>query len=352
MCVGERRTTIATSCYRSDVVIEPIKQQPTDTMARFDKLVMCAAKKKKKDIINRYDQEAFEKRVAKLNRKEKKEDPEFIKKDYESTIRELYASVGQTPPEKPKPLTINIDEIVEKSSKLKFTKSPNPKNRRKRMSSRRQSLPDGMNLQLPSIDDSFSSKESIKKEEKSKRRARSKSPGKLKERSSRSKSPGKNRERKSRSRSPAQGMERTCRSQSPGVHRQRRANFRSSRRKSVEEAIDEANRIIAIEDMEREVDIKKGGYRQRRGSFGSSMDNCDNIIRSPHVREAAIQDMEREVILKKEGYRQRRGSFGSSMDNCDDITKNVREAVDYWEEATPTPTLRRLTQPQRRLSVH
>ncbi len=344
MCVGERRTTIATSCYRSDVAIEPIKQQP-DRMATFDKLVMCAAKKKKKDIINRYGQERFERRVAKLNRKEKREDPEFIKKDYETTIRELYESVGQTPPERPKPLTINIDEIVEKASKLKFTMSPNPKNRRKRVSSRRQSLPDNMNLQLPSIDDSFSSKESIRKEEKSKRIARSKSPGKHKERGSRSKSPGKNRERTSRSKSPGKNRERTSRSQSPGVHRQRRANFRSSRRKSAEEAIEEANRIIAIEDMEKEVGVKEG-YRQRRGSLGSSMDNCGNIIKSAHIREAAIQDMEQEVIAKKQGFRQRRGSFGSSMDNCDNITKNVREAVDYWEEA------RCLPQPQRRLSVH
>ena len=309
MCIGDRRTTIATCSFRSDVVIEPVKlQEPADdAMARFDKLLMKAAKKKKKEIIKRHGQESFDKRVAKIQKEETK--------DYETTIRELYESVGKTPPEKkplPPPPQINVDEIATKSSKFKFTKSPNPKNRRKRVSTRR-SLPDAMNLQLPSIDDSFSSKESIKKEEKGKRRSRSKSPGKHRERSS-------------------------C-SQSPGVHKERRANRRSSRRKSPEETIEEANRIIAIEGTEQEPSLKKEGFRQRRGSLGSCMLNFDHITPSPN-RKNAIQDMEREVSQKKAGYRQRRGSFGSSMDNCDNITKNVRDAVGYWEEAKP---LRRMS---------
>lgn len=67
-------------------------QSDNHAMDKFDRLVRRAAKNKRQEIINRYGHEGCAKLLAKGKQEGKNKDnndPEFIKKNYESTIRNL-----------------------------------------------------------------------------------------------------------------------------------------------------------------------------------------------------------------------------------------------------------------------
>lgn len=87
---------ISTQSYSRPIAIEPKQYQPA-VMDKFDKLLLRAAKNKRKDIINRYGEEGCEKLVSKGKQEEKKEDPELVKKKYQETIKKLLQSLEEFP---------------------------------------------------------------------------------------------------------------------------------------------------------------------------------------------------------------------------------------------------------------
>ena len=109
------------NCYNNTMGVEPIQQNP-ELMDQFDRLLMRAAKNKRKDIIDRYGHEGCEKLMAKGKQEEQKEDPELLKKNYESTIRNLLESFDADSPRV---------KVIESAWKWNLTKSPNPKRKRR-----------------------------------------------------------------------------------------------------------------------------------------------------------------------------------------------------------------------------
>lgn len=236
---------IATHSYRRPMAIEPTQHQPS-VMDRFDKLVLRAAKYKKKDIINRYGQEGFEKLAAKGKQEEKKEDPELLKNDYESTIRNLLESFDQTPQADSNTTTKSIDKVIpviESAWRWNLSRSPNPKSKRKRKvrvkldgHSRRHSL-EVSHERIPTNDDICEKEEPEKKEENTKRSKKKKS------------------------------------AQEGAREGSKERRIRRSRKKVTEERLGEEKRINAIEEVERRVSKKKNDrYNRRRATIGSNVE--------------------------------------------------------------------------------
>ena len=88
----QRTTMISASSYRNKRRVNPIQPNSSEAMSKFDRLLMRAAKNKRKDIINRYGHEGCDKLLAKGKQEDKntkREDPKLLKKKYENTIRDL-----------------------------------------------------------------------------------------------------------------------------------------------------------------------------------------------------------------------------------------------------------------------
>jgi hypothetical protein len=100
-------------------------QSDSHTMDKFDRLVQRAAKNKRQDIINRYGHEGCAKLLAKRKQegknKDNNNDPKFIKKNYESTIRNLLEAWETSPrgggnnscSSSSKPPKKNFDNIID-----------------------------------------------------------------------------------------------------------------------------------------------------------------------------------------------------------------------------------------------
>ena len=88
---------ISASSYRNQKRVDPIQPNSPEVMSKFDRLLMRAAKNKRKDIIDRYGHEGCDKLLAKGKQQNDKrttkpqqpEDPQLLKKNYETTIQEL-----------------------------------------------------------------------------------------------------------------------------------------------------------------------------------------------------------------------------------------------------------------------
>ena len=247
---------------------------------RFDKLVLRAAKHKRKDILNRYGQEGFEKLAAKGKPEEKDEtekDPALLKKKYEETIKNLFESFEQSPltispipkspHSNPKSKTTSMNpKVIESAWTWNLTKSPDVKSKRKRAvrtkrdSSR--SRRESMELRTEPSSSSDDSGELTEGETSERRLRRSKKKG-----SSGDFSRGTNKDRKAR----------------------------RSRRKEAMEKIADAKRANAIEEAERQVTEKKQEIYQRRGSVGSNIE-ANRKIRN--VRQAVRYWEGRQCVIR------------------------------------------------------
>lgn len=107
-------------------LIQPraVMAQPRCVMDKFDQLLMRAAENKRKDIINRYGHEGCDKLLAKGKQEEKKEDPELLKKNYESTIRNLLEAWEASPRESSKTTTKKIDKIIDSAWSWNLNNNP------------------------------------------------------------------------------------------------------------------------------------------------------------------------------------------------------------------------------------
>lgn len=268
---------ISTQSYSRPIAIERKEYQPA-VLDRFDKLLLRAAKSKRKDMINRYGQEGFDKLVAKgkpEGKDETEKDPALLKKKYEETIKNLFESFEQSPltisptpkspHSNPKSKTTSMDpKVIESAWTWNLTKSPDVKSRRKRAARQKRDSSRSRRLSLElrtepisSSDDSCDLAEGETTERKLRRNRKQDSSG----------------------------------DRSRGTSQDRTA--RRSRRK--EAKIANAKRANAIEEVERQVAEKKNDNYQRRGSVGSNIEATQKIR---NVRQAVRYWEGRQCVIR------------------------------------------------------
>ena len=98
-------------------------------MERFERLVLRAAKNKRKDIIDRYGPDGCAKVLAKGKEAKREQD---IKKNYESTIRNLLESWETSPRDDKTTTTKNIDKIINSAWKWNIHASDVAKKQKER----------------------------------------------------------------------------------------------------------------------------------------------------------------------------------------------------------------------------
>lgn len=296
---------ISTQSYSRPIAIEPKQYQPA-VMDKFDKLLLRAAKNKRKDIINRYGEEGCEKLISKGKQEEKKEDPEAVKQKYQETIKNLLQSLEESP----------LPKIV--GSPLPSCPIPkSPHSTRAKLSAISSSYPSPhatkANLGSKAIPSAWSWNLTKSPDIKSKRKRAARPKREI---SSRRQSLDLKYEH-----DPISSSERTMSDESWDTTSSNDSSTNTERKNS-------RSKKKTSEDM-----LSSEERKARRARRKELMQKLAETERVAEARTSAIQQVERGVQKKNEQCR--RGSFGSNAEASRRL-KNVRQAVRYWEGRGPT----------------